>query len=81
MFDESHAAHVCCQIIEFTDSISDGAVASCAALQVEGQILDVFKPLIPLLERLQVDCANLCHTFVAQIRNQPSANEATRAAN
>ncbi len=50
-------------------------------LEIEREILDVVKALIPLLERLLVDRPQARVALAAEVGDEMSADEATGAAN
>ena len=62
------------QVVNFARSAA-GRLARIAQLQVGHDIFDVVKHLIPLVQRLHVDAANPREAFVAQPRDQMSADE------
>jgi hypothetical protein len=58
MFDEADAAHVRCEVVNFPYAAGQSSLAGSAILQIKRQVFDVFKTLIPLFERLDIDSAN-----------------------
>ena len=58
MFDEAYPAHVRCEVIDFAYVAGHSSLAGSTILEIKRQVLDVFKKLIPLFERLDIDSAN-----------------------
>jgi hypothetical protein len=57
MFDEADAAHVRCEVVNVAHIAGHSSLAGSAILQIKRQVLDIFKTLIPLFERLDIDSA------------------------
>src|SRR4030095_10738464 len=58
MLDEADPAHVRCEVVNFAHAAGHSSLAGSAILQVKCQVLSIFKTLIPLVERLDIDRAN-----------------------
>ena len=58
MFDEADPAHVRCEVVNFMHALDYSSLAGSVILQIKCQVLYVFKTLIPLFERLDIDRAN-----------------------
>src|SRR6516165_2732303 len=80
MFDEADPAHVRCEVINFAHTAGHSFLAGSAILQVKCQVLHVFKALVPLFDRIAIDCANGQSTSGPQPRYKPAADEAASSA-
>src|SRR5260221_9835881 len=73
--DEAHAAHVGSEVVDVARALR-GAAAFLALLEVELQVVDVGKALVPLIEGLDVHRAQPPQSLAAKIANQVAADEA-----
>src|SRR6266567_3041992 len=75
MFDEADAAHVRCEVVNFAHVAGHSSLAGSAILQIKCQVLYVFKTLIPLFERLDIDRAERARAEMAQLGNEMSTDK------
>ena len=80
VFDEAHAAHVGGEVVDFAHSVA-GTLASFAELEIGLDVFDVVEDLIPLVERFDVDAADVLVALVAEMGDQVSTDETTAASN
>jgi hypothetical protein len=78
VLNEAHSAHVGGQIVDFARAIASRA-ARGQVLQVENHVLDLFVHLIPFLEGLDIDRAQVRITLLAEVGQQMAANKAAAA--
>src|ERR1051326_8943753 len=79
-FDETHAAHICREVIDFGGSFT-GADAIILLAEIHRQTLHAGNALIPFGQRLFVHGTYAREAFLCEIAGQGAANEAPAAAN
>ena len=80
VLDEAHAAHVGRQLKDRAGSL-DRLAAVLFVLQIQAEIFDAGDNLVPLVQGLDVDGADLARAAGNQILDQMTANKASRTAN
>jgi hypothetical protein len=75
--DESHAAHVAGEVVDVLDAV-DGVAASVERPKIGNAVVRVREHLVPLVERFQIDGPNLREPVLAEVANQPTADESPR---
>ena len=76
--DEAHAAHVGGEVVDHARTLGGGA-ADIEKGEVSNLVLDTRGRLIPLVQRLHVDGADIGVATLLQDTNQMAADEATGA--
>ena len=66
VFDETHATHVRGKIIDLIGVPAD-RFTLILQVEVQHQVLNIVKPQIPFIERLDINCANLRESLVTKI--------------
>ena len=79
VLDEAHAAHVGGEVVDHRAHPSRAARAGVAKVAGQPQVLDVVEALVPLVERLDVDRADLGVATLLQNADQMAADEAAGA--
>src|ERR1700678_117364 len=80
VLDEAHAAHVGREVVNLVHALR-GDFTIRFFVEIEGEILDVAKALIPLVDRLNVDCANISVALVAERRDEMATNKTAGSRN
>ena len=78
--DEAHAAHVSGEVVDHARTLSSGA-AGLEQGEVGDLVLDAGGLLVPLVERLHVDGADLGVAALLQDADEMAADEAAGASN
>ena len=79
VLDEAHAAHVGCEVVH-DGGVARRCLAGVLSLKIELQVLDLREALVPLVERLDIDGANLPMSLPEQVGNQMAADKSAAAA-
>jgi prepilin-type N-terminal cleavage/methylation domain-containing protein/prepilin-type processing-associated H-X9-DG protein len=79
VFDEAHATHIGGEIVNGVGAF-ESLVASIGEREVELEVFDAGSALIPFIERLDIDRANILETLADEISDQVAANKTTAAA-
>src|SRR5215207_3710836 len=77
--DETHAAHVAGEVVDVCDA-ADGIPAGLERTEIGDLVVDTFKQLMPLVEGLVVDRAEVREAVLLQIPHEPAADESAGAA-
>jgi hypothetical protein len=78
--NETHPSHVGSQVVDVLN-VPDGDIAVLAQVEIEREILHVGKPLIPFLERLNIDRSNLSIAPLPKVGYETAADEPTSTGN
>ena len=78
VFDKSHAAHVCGQVVNRVRLLG-GLLAGLLKIQIQDEIFHVVELLIPLVQGLDVHGTDFFETLPAQIGNKISADKTAAA--
>jgi hypothetical protein len=76
---ESHAAHVGRQVVNNL-ATPNGAVALVMIPKIEDEVFHIVETLVPLVERLFVDCPDSRCAFSTKVGDQMASDESTRPA-
>jgi hypothetical protein len=79
VLDESHAAHVCGQVINQGRPF-DGLLGGFLFAKIENHIFDIIELLVPSAERLDIDRAKIGVALPPEIGNEMAADESASAA-
>ncbi len=79
VFDEAHAAHVRRQVVD-NRRIAGRHVAGLFLLQIHPQVLGLWRKLIPLVERLDVDDTDFVMALPQQVADEMATDETAAAA-
>ena len=77
-FDETHAAHVGGEVIDFHRAFAD-ALAVVLVAHVEAEVLHAGHMQIPLVKRLLVHRADVGETLLLEIKGEVAGDESARA--
>src|SRR5207249_11745152 len=78
VFDEAHSSHVGSEVVDGFGAIQS-LLASAPVLQIELLIFHARHQLMPIVERFDIDGANILMALANQIRGQVSADETAAA--